>query len=47
MTDIDMSDAPVNAELESYTLDWTKSAAFFRRSDLMKDILDAGGTLPE
>ena len=47
VTDIDTSDAPVTAELESYALNWTKSAAFFRRADLMKDILDAGGTLPE
>ncbi len=45
--DIDTSDAPVSAELGPYSLTWTKVSAIFRRSDLMKDILDAGGTLPE
>ncbi len=45
--DIDTSDAPRTLELGSYVLNWTKASAIFRRADIMKEILDAGGTLPE
>jgi hypothetical protein len=45
--DIDTSDAPRTLALGSYVLNWTKASAIFRRADIVKEILDAGGTLPE
>lgn len=45
--DIDTSNAPHTLELGSYVLNWSKDSAVFRRADIVKEILDAGGTIPE
>lgn len=45
--DTDTNEEPRTLELGSYGLNWSKAAAVFRRADIMKEVLDAGGTLPE
>lgn len=47
MTDTGAGNAPYSAELGRYVLRWSKEAVIIRRADIIKEILDGGGTVPE
>jgi hypothetical protein len=40
-------DAPAQGSLERYVLTWTKDAFIIRRADLVKEINEAGGKIPD
>ena len=40
-------DAAVQGNLDRYVLTWTKSAFIVRRADLVKEIIEAGGKVPD
>jgi hypothetical protein len=37
----------VQSSLERYVLSWSKNAFIIRRADILKEITDAGGKVPE
>jgi hypothetical protein len=39
--------APAPSTIDRYVLSWTKTVFIIRRSDLLKEITDAGGKVPE
>lgn len=43
----DTTKRPVSFVFERYALLWSKESAVFRRADIMKEITDAGGKLPD
>jgi len=47
MTAADTAKAPDSQNMGTYTTTWSKETAVIRRADIVKEILDAGGTLPE